>query len=103
MKVLTDSSGTLSSKVEVAPGIYKVEYQLPTAKKDALKTVYDPKVYPDMPSMANEAAHKALIQYQSTGNAIQEVVVRNVRFQVPVNIKGEQMYVPTAFPIGVVR
>ncbi|MDU8541280.1 MULTISPECIES: CdiA family toxin C-terminal domain-containing protein [Pseudomonas syringae group] len=103
MKELTESSGAISSKVEVAPGIYKVEYQLPKSTRDTVKTVYDPKVYPDMPNMANEAAYKALLQYQLTGNALQEVVVGKVRFQFPVNIRGEQMYVPTAFPIGIVK
>ncbi|WP_285360132.1 filamentous hemagglutinin N-terminal domain-containing protein [Pseudomonas sp. fls2-241-TYG-175] len=96
-------SGTTISKAEIAPGIFKVEYQLPNSKRSALKTVYDPKVYPDMPSMANEAAHKALIQYQATGKMSQEVVVGNIKFQVPVNIRGEDMYVPTAFPVGVVK
>ncbi|KPB79949.1 Filamentous hemagglutinin [Pseudomonas syringae pv. maculicola] len=103
MQALTEYSGTISSKIEVAPGIYKVEYQLPNSTKDAVKTVYDPKTYPDMPSMANEAAYKALLQYQVTGNSLQEVVVGKVRFQVPINIKSEQMYVPTAFPVGVVK
>ncbi|AHF67503.1 two-partner secretion domain-containing protein [Pseudomonas cichorii] len=102
MQALTEHSGT-SSRFEVAPGIYKVEYRLPNATKDAVKTVYDPKVYPDMANMANEAAHKALIQYQLTGGSVQEVVVGKVRFQVPINIRGEQVYVPTAFPIGVVK
>nr|WP_260406922.1 DUF637 domain-containing protein [Pseudomonas cichorii] len=102
MQALTEHSGT-SSRFEVAPGIYKVEYRLPNATKDAVKTVYDPKVYPDMVNMANEAAHKALIQYQLTGGSVQEVVVGKVRFQVPINIRGEQVYVPTAFPIGVVK
>ncbi|WP_123632991.1 filamentous hemagglutinin N-terminal domain-containing protein [Pseudomonas viridiflava] len=103
MQALTEYSGTISSKIEVAPGIYKVEYQLPNSTKDAVKTVYDPKTYPDMPNMANEAAYKALLQYQVTGNSLQEVVVGKVRFQVPINIKSEQMYVPTAFPVGVVK
>ncbi|MCK9697470.1 CdiA family toxin C-terminal domain-containing protein [Pseudomonas syringae] len=103
MKELTESSGSISSKVEVAPGIYRVEYQLPKSTRDAVKTVYDPKVYPDMPNMANEAAYKALLQYQLTGNTLQEVVVGKVRFQVPVNIRDEQMYVPTAFLIGIVK
>ncbi|WP_240994786.1 CdiA family toxin C-terminal domain-containing protein [Pseudomonas viridiflava] len=96
-------SGTTISNAEIAPGIFKVEYQLPNSKRSALKTVHDPKVYPDMPSMANEAAYKALIQYQATGKMSQEVVVGNIKFQVPVNIRGEDMYVPTAFPVGVVK
>lgn len=65
--------------------------------------MYDPKIYPDMASMANEAAYKALIQYQLTGDSLQEVVVGKVRFQVSINIRGEQIYVPTAFPVGVVK
>jgi len=103
MQALKDASGTISSKLEVAPGIYKIEYQLPSATKDAVKTVFDPKVYPEMSSMANEAAHRALIQYQVSGEALQEVIVGKLRFQVPVNIKNGEMYVPTAFPIGVVK
>lgn len=27
----------------------------------------------------------------------------NIKFQVPVNIRGEDMYVSTAFPVGVVK
>ncbi|WP_285427915.1 filamentous hemagglutinin N-terminal domain-containing protein [Pseudomonas sp. lyk4-R2A-8] len=104
MQALKDASGTISGKpLEVAPGIYKVEYKLPNATKDAVKTVYDPKVYPEMSDMASDAARRALIQYQATGERLQEVIVGKLRFQVPINIKDGEMYVPTAFPIGVVK
>ncbi|MBX8606638.1 CdiA family toxin C-terminal domain-containing protein [Pseudomonas cichorii] len=71
--------------------------------KDAIKTVYDQKFYPDMANMDNEAAYKTLIQYQLTGDSLQEVVVGKVRFQVAINVGGKQVYVSTDFPVGVVK
>lgn len=56
-----------------------------------------------MQSTANGVAYKALLQYQSTGNALQEIIMGNFRFQIPVNIRGKQMYVPTAFPVGIFK
>lgn len=88
VQVLKDASGTISSKpLEVAPGIYMVGYKLPNATKDAVKTVYDPTVYPEMLNMASDAARIALIQYQVTGERLHEVIVGKLRFQVPINIK----------------
>nr|WP_308937213.1 hemagglutinin repeat-containing protein [Duganella vulcania] len=50
---LKDAGGTEVSRTEIAPGIYDVKYQLPKAKRNAEKTLYDPKLYPDMPSMTS--------------------------------------------------
>ena len=72
---LKDAGGVEISRTEVAPGIYEVEYQLPKAKKSAQKTLYDPKMYPDMPSLTSEAASKALMQYQITGELTQKITV----------------------------
>ncbi|MDR2155129.1 MAG: CdiA family toxin C-terminal domain-containing protein, partial [Burkholderiaceae bacterium] len=98
---LNDAGGSIVSKIETAPGIYEVKYQLPNAAKLAVKTIYDPAVYPNMLDMANTAASKALYQYQSTGNISQVVVVDGVNFSVPIRIQNGQPYVPTAYPVGV--
>jgi filamentous hemagglutinin len=103
MSTVNAAGGTITARVEVAPGIYQLEYQLPGAAKAYPKTVYDPKIFPDavMADMANTAASKALIQYQLTGITSQKVVVNGVEFTVPVRIQNGQPYVPTAYPVGV--
>ncbi len=103
MSALNNAGGTVTSKVEIAPGIYQLEYQLPGAAKAYPKTVYDPNLYSDatMADMANMAANKGLIQYQLTGNTLQKVVVNGVEFTVPVRVQNGQPYVPTAYPVGV--
>lgn len=100
---LNDVGGTVVSQVEKSPGIYEVQYQLPNATKPATKTVYDPATYPTMPDMANLAANKALIQYQLTGDLSPTIVVNGVKFSVPIKMQNGQPYVPTAFPVGVVK
>lgn len=89
--------------MEKDPGIYEVKYQLPNATKPATKTVYDPSIYPEMPDMANTAANKALTQYQMTGNRSPIVVVNEVKFSVPIRIQNGEPFVPTAFPVGMVK
>ena len=100
---LTDAGGKVTSRIEIAPGIYQLEYQLPGAAKSYPKTVYDPTMYSDatMADMANTAANKALIQYKITGNTSQKVVINGIEFSTPVRIQNGQPYVPTAYPIGV--
>uniref|UniRef100_UPI001B8D31C5 hemagglutinin repeat-containing protein n=1 Tax=Collimonas humicola TaxID=2825886 RepID=UPI001B8D31C5 len=100
---LNDAGGTVVSQVEKAPGIYEVQYQLPKATKPATKTVYDPSTYPNIPDMASTAANKALTQYQLTGDLSPIVEVNGVKFSVPIRIQNGQPYVPTAFPVGVVK
>lgn len=88
------------SKVEKGPGIYEVQYQLPNATKPAIKTIYDPSMYPEMANMASTAANKALVQYQITGVAEQKVVVNGIEFFVPIRVTaGKPPSVPTAYPI----
>jgi filamentous hemagglutinin len=62
---LQSAGGTIVSKVEMAPGIYDVQYQPPKGmnREPETKTVYDPEVYSDsqMSSMASEAAARAQI------------------------------------------
>lgn len=101
---LQDAGGAVISKNQTGPGIYEVQYQLPGAKKPAMKTIYDPAVYPDMPNMASEAANKALVQYQLTGSTSQKVVVNGIEFAVPIKVApGSPPSVPTAYPIGGVK
>jgi filamentous hemagglutinin len=101
---LDDAGGTILSKTEEGPGIYKIQYQLPGAKRPSIKTVYDASMYPDMPSMANTAAGKAMIQYQLTGAAEQTVVVNGIEFFVPIQVKlGKPPSVPTAYPLRGVK
>ena len=89
------------SKVEKGLGIYEIKYQLPNTAKPAIKTVYDADIYPNMDSMANLAATRALMQYQITGVAEQKIVVDGVEFFVPIKtISGKLPTVPTAYPIG---
>lgn len=98
---LNDAGGVVLGKVEKGPGIYEIQYQLPNASKPAIKTVYDANIYPNMESMANLAATRALIQYQITGIAEQKIVVGGVEFFVPIKtISGKPPTVPTVYPIG---
>jgi hypothetical protein len=105
---VTGAGGSVTSRREVAPGIWELTYQLPGGKEQP-KTVYDPARYSDtqMANMANEAAARGLMQYQVTGNREQVVVVNGVTFFVPIRVPGKnvgpaspaQPYVPTAYPI----
>jgi filamentous hemagglutinin len=101
---LTNAGGVIvGTPVETGTGIYSVEYQLPNSKKPFTKTVYDPALYPEMPSMTVEAVNKALVQYQITGNVNQTVVVKGVKFTVPISLKPNlPPTVRTAYPSGVV-
>ncbi|WNO04236.1 DUF637 domain-containing protein [Rhodoferax mekongensis] len=97
----------IGTPVEVAPGIYQVEYRLPgTTGKNQLKTVYDTARYSDqqMASMANDAASQAIYQWNKTGNgkvpATQYVTVNGVKFVVPISSYQGKVYVPTAYPAG---
>lgn len=85
-------------------GINGVKYQLPGGK-EATKTIYDPKIYPDvkMTAMANIAANKALEQFQISGSKAQQITVNNVQFEVRLQIRDGKPYVPTVFPRGVVK
>lgn len=100
---LSNAGGTELSRVEKAPGIYEIEYQLPKATKPATKTVYDPIMYPKMSEIAETAASKALIQFQQTGELSSSVVVNGIKFTAPIRIKNGVPYVPTVFPTGVVK
>ncbi|MCU6498322.1 hemagglutinin repeat-containing protein [Rugamonas sp. A1-17] len=98
---LNDAGGTEISRTEVAPGIYEVEYQLPKAKKSAEKTLFDPKMYPDMPAMTSAAANKALMNYQITGEVVQKVTINGMKFNVNIKVTaGAPATVRTAYPIG---
>lgn len=97
---LNKAGGTVLSKIETGPGIYEIQYRLSNSTKTAIKTVYDPAIYPDMQSMANMAANKALLEYQRTGNAELNVVINGVEFFVPVKVlQGQAPKVPTVYPI----
>lgn len=98
---LNDLGGTVRSRVEKAPGIYEIEYQLPGAQKVATKTVYEPKMYPRMTEIANTAASKGLINYQQTGDLSSSVIVEGIKFTVPIRIQNGVPYVPTVIPTGV--
>jgi hypothetical protein len=56
-----------------------------------------------MPKMVDAAASKALIQYQINGDISPFVVVDGIQFRAPIRIKNGQAYVPTVFPVGVVK
>jgi hypothetical protein len=56
-----------------------------------------------MPQMAMLAAHKALIQFQVNGSALQMVNVNGIRFSVPIRMQNETAFVPTAYPVGVAK
>ncbi|WP_071759623.1 hemagglutinin repeat-containing protein [Burkholderia ubonensis] len=98
---LEEVGGVVVSSTEKGPGIYEIQYQLPNSKKPFPKTIYDPATYPNMPEMANQAANKALAQYQITGDTSQKVVVGGVEFFVPIRVSpNTPPSVPTAYPIG---
>ncbi|WP_059812967.1 hemagglutinin repeat-containing protein [Burkholderia ubonensis] len=98
---LEEVGGGVVSSTEKGPGIYEIQYQLPNSKKPFPKTIYDPATYPNMPEMANQAANKALAQYQITGDTSQKVVVGGVEFFVPIRVSpNTPPSVPTAYPIG---
>ncbi|BFM48204.1 CdiA family toxin C-terminal domain-containing protein [Marinomonas sp. THO17] len=105
-KILSEAGGEIKgSPDEIAPGIYEIKYTLPgkTYKNgSASKTVYDPEVYPNMNKLADAAAHKALTEYQLTGNVPDTVDVGGIKFKTPVVIKdgGELPIVPTVYPVG---
>lgn len=46
-----------------------------------------------MSNMTSDAARRALIQYQATGERLQEVIVGKLGFQVSINIKNGGIYV----------
>ncbi|MBI5784588.1 MAG: DUF637 domain-containing protein [Rhodocyclales bacterium] len=100
---LSDAGGNVLSQIEKAPGIYEIQYALPTTSKQFTKTVYDPAIYPDMPEMAMLAAHKALIQFQVNGSILQVVNVNGIRFAVPIRMQNGTAFVPTAYPVGVAK
>jgi filamentous hemagglutinin len=109
---LQSVNGQVVAKTEVAPGIYEVEYRLPGknyvnkasgVEELPKKTVYDPNIYSDaqMSSMASEAAARAQIQFQATGNPEQYVKVGDVWFFAPINIDkvtGAVNGIRTVFP-----
>ncbi|WPB59205.1 CdiA family toxin C-terminal domain-containing protein [Xylophilus sp. GOD-11R] len=104
---LDGAGGTVISKKEVSPGIYEIEYFLPkgAGKEPQIKTVYDPSVYSDTQiiAMANEAAARAQINFQTTGIKDQHVLVNGVKFFTPIKINaktGKLMGIQTAYPVG---
>jgi filamentous hemagglutinin len=99
---LNQAGGKVLSKVEKAPGIYDVDYQLPNSSKSFTKTIYDPAMYPNMPNMVNEAAAKGLYQYHSTGKGGNiSVTVGGVKFNVVIDLRQGSPKVVTTYPIGV--
>jgi hypothetical protein len=100
---LNQAGGKVLSKVEKAPGIYEVEYQLPNSSKSFPKTIYDPAMYPNMPNMVNEAAAKGLYQYHKTGLVEQTVVLNGIKFTVNVKFPKGQPAITTVYPSGVVK
>jgi filamentous hemagglutinin len=100
---LARAGGKIVSEVQTAPGIFQVEYTT-AAGQTGTKTIYDPRMYPDMTNNASLAANKALIEFARTGDRNQTVAVNGVTFFVPVNVpKSGIPYVPTAYPTGVVK
>lgn len=98
---LATAGGSLIGKpVEIAPGIFEVQYQLPGGRVQP-KTVYDPAKYSDaqMANMASEAAAKAIIQWGTNGNPKQIVEINGVSFYIPISNRGGKPHVPTAFPV----
>jgi hypothetical protein len=100
---LNQAGGKVLSKIEQAPGIYEVEYQLPNSSKSFPKTIYDPAMYPNMPNMVNEAAAKGLYQYHKTGLVEQTVVLNGIKFTVNVKFPKGQPAITTVYPSGVVK
>jgi filamentous hemagglutinin len=93
----------LGKPKELAPGIFYVEYSIKNSEKSAFKTVYDPTIYPNMPSMTVDAVNRGLVRYQIDGNLEQLVVVNGVQFNVQVSLKpGSAPSVRTAYPVGLV-
>lgn len=98
----------IGTPVEVAPGIYQVEYRLPGTKAGDtyVKTVYDTAKYSDqqMATMANDAVSRAIYQWNKAGTGkvpdIQYVNVNGVKFAVPIRSYQGKVYVPTAYPAG---
>jgi hypothetical protein len=107
---LQGAGGQIMSKVEIAPGVYEIEYKLANKNYTAngvetlpRKTVYDPAVYSDskMSSMATEAAARGQIQFQATGVKDQFVKVGDIWFFAPVKVEeatGKVLGTRTVFP-----
>ena len=102
---LKNSGGKLISKIETSPGsgIYKIRYELPSSKKEGVKTVFDSLKYPNMVKDANHAANKALIQYQVDGLKDQHIVVNGIEFSAPIQLRNGVPYVPTVYPTGLAK
>lgn len=99
---LLGEGGRIVAKTEIVPGVYEVQYQLPKGlnKAPATKTVYDPSIYSDaqMSIMASEAAARAQIQYQISGDPRQYVKVNDVWFYVPIGKDGIRTVYPSNPP-----
>jgi hypothetical protein len=102
---LVGAGGTMVAKTEIAPGVYEISYQLPKGanRTPETKTVYDPAVYSDaqMNGMASEAAARAQIQFQVTGEPEQYVKVGDIWFFAPVKVdklNGKVIGTQTVFP-----
>jgi filamentous hemagglutinin len=99
--LLNKAGGTVISKIETGPGIYEIQYQLPNANRSAIKTVFDPVMYPSMNNMINTVANRALLEYQRTGNTAPVIQLNGINFDVRIAVRpGEPPSVRTAFPVG---
>ena len=88
---------------ELASGIFEVEYSIKNSTKTSVKTIYDPIIYPNMPTMTVDAVNKGLINFQINGKIEQLVVVDGVQFNVQISLKlGAPATVRTAYPVGLV-
>jgi hypothetical protein len=98
--VLRQEGGTVVSTTQLAPGITEIQYRLPGSNRSFPKTVYDPALYPNVPALAQDAAVRALRQYNGTAIRTQEVTIGGIRFRADISVRNGTPTVNTVYPIG---
>jgi hypothetical protein len=100
---LAANQGVILSSRDLAPGIREVTYRLSGASRDSIKTIYDPVLYSQVPSLAPTVAREALASFAVNRQASQVVVVNGIRFNAIISPRFNLPRVVTFYPIGVVR
>ena len=101
--MLQQAGGKVVSSRELAPGITEVKYSIPGKSYPSglpTKTIYDPKIYPNVPALVGDASTLALRQYHGTNIGTQFVVVGGVKFEARILVREGVPTVNTIFPIG---
>ena len=97
-RTLQTAGGRVVSEKQLAEGLFEIEYQLP-GKAVSTKTVFDPRIYPNMKTDAQIAAVRAAAHYNLTGEQIEKISINGIEYKVPIlTPRGKTPYVPTAYP-----